>query len=143
MYFAHYYLETCRALGRIDAFFERLAPWFLMKEYGFRTTYENADPHGNRSDCHAWGAHPLYHYYASLLGVRPAAPGFAEVTIAPQPGPLQQLSATIVHPRGTIHAHVEQHDDGLHGRVTLPEGVRGVLQLGEQSVGFVGRITFG
>jgi hypothetical protein len=142
VYFAHYYLETCRALGRMDAFFARLQPWFIMKEYGFRTTYENADPLGNRSDCHAWGAHPLHHFYASLLGVRPSAPGFAEVTIAPQPGPLRQLSATMVHPRGTIQIAIAQHDDGVHGTVTLPEGVRGMLQIGGQSVGFVGKIEF-
>ena len=34
---------------------------------------------GTRSDCHAWGAHPVFHFYATVLGIRPAAPGFRRV----------------------------------------------------------------
>ena len=71
--------ETYAQLGRIDALFERLSLWFELPAQGFTTTPEMPEP--TRSDCHAWGAHPLYHMFASLLGIRPAAPGFRSVTI--------------------------------------------------------------
>ena len=100
VYFLHYLFETCRELDRMDVFLERMQPWFDMPAYGFKTTYENADPHTNRSDCHAWGAHPLYHYFASLLGIRPGAPGFARVDVRPQLGPLNWASGSIPHPGG-------------------------------------------
>lgn len=128
VYFSHYLFEACRLLGRVDVFFERMQPWFDMPQYGFKTTYENGNPHTNRSDCHAWGAHPLYHYFASLLGVRPAAPGFARVEIVPQPGPLERISGTLPHPAGEIAVEIRREGQSLSGQVRLPQGVSGVLR---------------
>ncbi len=134
VYFLHYFLETCRALNRMDVFLDRLQPWFDMPKYGFKTTYENADPHSNRSDCHAWGAHPLYHYFASLLGIRPSSPGFATVDIRPQLGPLEWASGTIQHPAGELSASVRWEEGYLHGTVTLPPGITGTLHANGQSI---------
>jgi alpha-L-rhamnosidase len=127
VYFMHYFFETCRELGRIDQFFERMTLWFEMEQLDFKTTYENADPRTNRSDCHAWGAHPLYHYFASILGIRPASPGFATATIVPQFGPLQHVSGRLVHPRGEIVVNLRVEGGSLRGSVCLPEGVTGTL----------------
>lgn len=80
-------LETFRVLKQPDALFARLENWFDLPSQGFKTTPEQPEP--TRSDCHAWGAHPLFHFYASILGIRPAAPGFSRVEIAPQLGQLQ------------------------------------------------------
>lgn len=133
VYFLHYLLETCRELERMDVFLERLQPWFEMPGYGFKTTYENADPHTNRSDCHAWGAHPLYHYFASLLGIRPAASGFAAVDIRPQPGPCAWMSGTIPHPAGELSAEIRHEEGRLRARIQLPEGITGTLHANGQS----------
>ena len=67
---------------------DRMELWFNLIEQGFKTTPEAPEP--TRSDCHGWGAHPLYHDFASLLGIdgknrRPAAFGFERVEIAPIP----------------------------------------------------------
>ena len=134
VYFLHYLLETCRELGRMDIFLERLQPWFDMPKYGFKTTYENADPHANRSDCHAWGAHPLYHYFASLLGIRPSSPGFATVAVHPQLGPLEWASGTIQHPAGALSAEIRKEDGRLSGTVTLPQGITGILHANGQQL---------
>jgi hypothetical protein len=134
VYFLHYFLETCRELDRMDIFFERLQPWFDMPGYGFKTTYENADPHTNRSDCHAWGAHPLYHFYASLLGIRPGAAGFTTVEICPRLGPLEWASGTIPHPAGEVTVEARRIGDELHGQVTLPMGVGGTLHVNQRTV---------
>lgn len=127
IYFTHYLFETFRELGRIDAMFDRLKLWTGLKAAGFKTTPESPEP--SRSDCHAWGAHPMYHLYASVLGVRPSSAGFRTVEIAPRLGPLQSVRGSLVHPRGKIDIVAEQRPDGLHVDVTLPPGVTGVLKV--------------
>ena len=102
IYFNHYLFETYRLLEQPAAFFARMGLWFDLPAQGFKTTPEQPEP--TRSDCHGWGAHPLYHYFASLLGIRPASFGFEQVEIAPMPGHLTSLSGEMVHPRGRIEA---------------------------------------
>ncbi|CEK19002.1 alpha-L-rhamnosidase C-terminal domain-containing protein [Chthonomonas calidirosea] len=126
--FTHYLFEAYRILGRPDALLERLALWFDLKALGLCTTIEMPEP--TRSDCHGWGAHPLYHYFATLLGIRPARFGFDRVRIAPQPGPLNSLAGVLVHPKGSIEADFTFTDGKLQGRVALPEGVKGTLIWG-------------
>jgi alpha-L-rhamnosidase len=126
IYFTHYLFETYRVLGRMDVLFERLSLWFDLKAQGFKTPIEHPEP--SRSDCHAWGAHPLYHYFASILGIRPTSLGFRTVEIAPQLGPMQQASGMLVHPNGEIHVDFRVEGDSVHGSITLPQGLSGVFR---------------
>jgi len=131
IYFSHYLFETLRMLGRIDVLVERMALWFDLPGQGFKTTFEKPEP--SRSDCHAWGAHPLFHYFATILGIRPAALGFREVTIMPQLGPLQQASGKMVHPLGgEISVELRQQNGKLSGWVQLPAGITGRLVCNNQ-----------
>ena len=141
IYFSHYLLETCRLTGRMDRFFLRLEEWYDLPRNGLKTTIEHPEP--SRSDCHAWGAHPLFHTRATVLGVRPASFGFESVAIRPQLGPLERASGTVPHPRGEITVEVEKQGDRLTGRVRVPEGVGGQVVLADRSVAIEGReVTF-
>jgi hypothetical protein len=126
IYFTHYLFETCRVTGRMDTFFERMQLWFDLKRNGLKTTIEMPEP--TRSDCHAWGAHPLFHYFATALGIRPASAGFRTVEITPQLGSLTQARGRLVHPRGEIMVTLQQSDKKLSSEVELPDGVTGVLK---------------
>ncbi len=130
IYFTHYLFETYYLLGRADRFFDRMEGWFELLRLGLKTTVEMPEP--TRSDCHAWGAHPLYHYFATLLGIRPAAPGFSKVRIAPQLGPLQHAQGTLVHPQGQIQVLLEQQDGFWHLQIELPQKVEGTFVWGGQ-----------
>lgn len=132
IYFSHYLFESYRLLGRADALLERMQLWFELPARGLRTPVESPEP--CRSDCHAWGAHPLYHYFATILGIRPAEFGFGRVTIAPQLGGLAHASGRLVHPRGEIAVAFWHEGGALRGRVSLPEGLRGTLRLGERVI---------
>jgi hypothetical protein len=133
IYFTHYFFETCRLTHRMDAFFKRLEPWYELKKLGFKTTVEMPEP--SRSDCHAWGAHPVYHYYATVLGIRPGSAGFRTVRIEPQLGALKFARGTMVHPKGTIKVDLTQEDGGrLRGTIDLPDGVSGQLVLADRVV---------
>jgi alpha-L-rhamnosidase len=126
IYFTHYLFETFRVLRRPDALLERMDLWFDLKAQGLKTPVEMPEP--TRSDCHAWGAHPLFHYFATLLGVRPLAPGFSQVEIAPQLGPLEFINGVMPHPRGEISVDIKRDGDALRGQVSLPDDVTGAFR---------------
>ncbi|MBN1563575.1 MAG: alpha-L-rhamnosidase [Anaerolineae bacterium] len=141
IYFAHYLFETFRTLGRIDALLDRLDLWTDQIKYGAKTPFEKPEP--SRSDCHAWGSHPLFHYFASILGIRPASLGFGTVTITPQLGSLASARGVMPHPRGEIAVAVRAENGTLHGSITLPEGITGTLHANGQSVDLhAGQQTF-
>jgi len=56
----------------------------------------------NTSYCHGWGAGPVMQLPAYVLGVRPAAPGWKEIEIAPQTAGLEWAEGTVPTPRGDI-----------------------------------------
>jgi hypothetical protein len=130
IYFTHYLFEACRRTGQVAYLLERLRLWFDHRAQGFCTTMESPEP--SRSDCHAWGAHPVFHYYATILGIRPAAPGFERVQIRPQLGELTAASGIMVHPRGDISVTVRRSGGRTECEVTLPPGLRGELVLGNR-----------
>ena len=80
------------------------------------------------------GAHPLYHLHANVLGVRPSAPFFARVRIAPQPGPLTWIKAKTPHPRGMIVSDLRFDGSSVTGSVRLPAGLTGVFAFAGQEV---------
>ncbi len=131
IYFSHYLFEAYREIGRIDKLIDRMGLWFELLPMGLKTPIEMPEP--SRSDCHAWGSHPLYHYLATILGIRPASLGFQTVEITPQLGPLTSARGSMVHPRGEITVDIHQKDGRVRGSVSLPEGVTGVLRLGERN----------
>ena len=126
-YFSYYKLEALRKAGLGDRYVEQLAPWRDMLNLGLTTVPETPEP--TRSDSHAWSAHPNYGLLATVLGVRPAAPGFKKVRIAPHLGPLQRVEGRVPHPAGPIVVQAARtKGGGLHAEVTLPQGLEGVFE---------------
>lgn len=122
----HYYFDCCRIAGRTDRFFGRQEQvWGRLAELHFSTTPEMNEP--SRSDCHAWGAHPLYHWRTLILGMTPVAPGMTVLEFRPQLGKLEYASGTIPSPHGEIFVEWIVRSGRLSGKVVLPPGVRGVF----------------
>lgn len=125
-YFSYYQLEALRKAGLGDRYIEQLAPWRGMLDVGLTTVPETPEP--TRSDSHAWSAHPNYGLLATVLGVRPAEPGFKKVRIAPHLGPLQRAEGRVPHPRGVIEVRLSRTSaGGLDAEIELPPGLEGVL----------------
>ena len=133
VYFSFYLFETYFKFGRGDLFLKRLDLWRNYVRRGLRTCLESPDNFDKggvkeaRSDCHAWGSHPLYFLQSGLAGVRPAAPGFAKVSVAPCPGSLGFLKAKTPHPKGFVETDLKFAGEGVRGTVTLPAGVDGTF----------------
>ena len=129
LYFSHYLFETFAIIGAEEALFKRLAPWMNLKEIGLKTLLEEPEP--SRSDCHAWSAHPLYHFYATIAGIKPSPLDFKQVNIKPMLGPLNKFSVKMVHPSGEICAKYEKIDHGnLLVKIDLPKDIYGKLDIG-------------
>lgn len=121
IYFSYYLLEVFARYGQNEAFFERLKFWRDLAGQGFVSLPEAPEP--ARSDCHGWGAHPMFHSYASVAGVRPAAPGFAKVKVTPMPGPLESFRAEMPHPKGVIVVSGQRANGVVKIDVTAPSGI--------------------
>jgi len=128
-YFSYYQLEALRKAGLGERYVAQLAPWRGMLDLGLTTVPETPEP--TRSDSHAWSAHPNYGLLATVLGVRPAEPGFKKVRIAPHLGPLRRAEGRVPHPLGVIGVRLTRTEGGgLRGEVTLPKGLEGVFEWG-------------
>jgi hypothetical protein len=126
-YFRFYLFEALRDAGLADAYVRQLQPWREMLAMGLTTTPEEPEP--TRSDSHAWSAHPNYGLLATVLGVRPAAPGFRSVLVAPSLGQLQRAAGRVAHPRGDVDVALTRSGaNGVRADITLPAGVGGVFE---------------
>lgn len=135
VYASHYLFETYRKLRRIDALFKRLPLWFGLASQGFKTGIEKPEP--SRSDCHGWSSHPLYHYFATILGIRPGGLGFCSVEIIPQLGPLEHAAGRLVHPGGgEVMVDIYRNGDELHGKINVPSGVDTMLHVNGETLFF-------
>jgi hypothetical protein len=130
-YFGYYVLEALARAGLGDRYIEQLEPWRDMLALGLTTTPERPEP--TRSDSHAWSAHPNYGLLATVLGIRPAAPGFRLVNIAPHLGSLRHAAGTVPHPYGNIEVELVRNGErGLTATVTLPPGLSGWFEWQEE-----------
>ncbi|NLV74828.1 MAG: alpha-L-rhamnosidase [Chloroflexi bacterium] len=126
VYFSHYLFEAYAKVGEMDALIKGLDFWFDLAKQGFKTVLESPEP--SRSDCHAWGAHPIYHYFTSIFGAKPVAPGAARLRIQPQLGPLNSIRGAFPHiAGGEVRFDLHKAGNGLQGSITLPDGVTGSL----------------
>jgi hypothetical protein len=125
IYFSFYLLETWQKFGRGDLIVERMRFWKDLVKQGLKTPVEM--PGDTRSDCHAWGSHPLYHLYASIAGIRPASPGFRTVRITPQPGKMPKIVCRMPHPDGFIAVDLNFEKGYSRGNIELPPGITGVF----------------
>ena len=137
VYFSYYLFETYFKFGRGDLFLKRLDLWRDYVKKGLTTTQEAPDSgkngqHESRSDCHAWGAHPIWFMQTGLAGIKPAAPFFAKVRVAPCPGGLKSLKATHPHPKGWIEVDLKFDGDKATGMVITP--VPGTFEFGGKTV---------
>lgn len=137
VYFSYYLFETYFKFGRGDLFLKRLDLWREYVKKGLTTTQEAPDSGKNgqnesRSDCHAWGAHPIWFTQTGLAGISSAAPFFEKVRVAPCPGGLKSLKARHPHPKGWIEVDLKFEGGKATGTVKTP--APGMFEFGGQKV---------
>lgn len=125
IYFKFYLFRALKQTNLGHLYLPQLGFWRQSIRDGL-TTFPETEIN-MRSDCHAWSASPLYDLPALVAGISPAAPGFQQVDIAPQPGALTRIDCSMPHPAGTIVVALRKKADGksLAGSITLPPGIGG------------------
>ncbi|MEI6603014.1 MAG: alpha-L-rhamnosidase C-terminal domain-containing protein [Clostridia bacterium] len=129
IYFSFYLFEVLRQRRQAAYLFRRLEEWKLIQELDFSTTPEVLHD-STRSDCHAWGAHPAYHFLATVLGIRPDGFGFQKVQIEPLLGDLDFVEGVMVHPLGQIAVSMQRIAGGYDVKIDLPQGMTGTFRVG-------------
>ncbi len=134
VYFSYYLFEAYFKIGRADLFLKRLDLWRNYVKKGVTTLLESPESPAceARSDCHAWGAHPIWFMQTGLAGIRSDALFFAKVRVAPQPGSLREIHATHPHPQGRIKVDLTFDGDKASGSVETP--VPGVFEYGGKTI---------
>ena len=123
-YFQFYLTRAMVKVRKADNYIDMLAPWKDMIDIGLSTFAETPEP--NRSDCHAWSAHPNYDLLTTVCGITPASPAFKSVNIEPHLGNLDFIECKMPHPKGDIILNLKRNGkEGIKGDIILPEGLPG------------------
>jgi hypothetical protein len=125
-----------RALERTGLYSHAFVQWDRWRKFlGLDLTTTPEIAHGTpRSDCHAWSALPLYEFSASQLGVRPAAPGYASIVVAPRPEGLDWARGKVPIPQGEVSVDWRIEAGRFHLTVEAPAGIPLELRLPDGSV---------
>ena len=122
------FAEAMYAAGRYDlAARQYLSEYRRQMDLGLTTWLEGRE--NGRSDCHAWSAWLPVELLRSVLGIRPARPGFAEIEIAPAAPVFSQASGTMPTPAGEVRVAWRREERGFSLEADAPPGVPVLIRL--------------
>ncbi len=128
-YFSFFLFKAMKKTGQQDLFLENLDSWHNFIDRGHTTCGETGFASHDRSDCHAWSAHPAYYLLSIVCGINPADIGFGKVKITPHFGKLDWVKSSLPHPKGDIVFDVKKLEgNGIEGFVELPPGLIGTFE---------------
>jgi hypothetical protein len=127
-YFSFFLFKALQKTGQEDLFLDNLNFWYTFIDRGHTTCGETGFASHDRSDCHAWSAHPAYFMLSSVCGINPADIGFKTVKITPHLGQIQKLKADMPHPKGRISVDYKMIKGILSATITLPKGMTGTFE---------------
>ena len=120
-YMEKYVYEALMRMGHADYALERFKRRFgqMIADPQHTTLYEGWQEggYGGGSTNHAWSGGMLTDICEQILGIRPTAPGWKEVTIRPAVSPITEAAITIPTVNGTLSYSFK--DDGSVYRVTV------------------------
>lgn len=125
-YFSYFLFKAMQKTQHEELIYSNLNFWKLFISKGLSTCGESGFESMDRSDCHAWSAHPAYFFINSICGIKPAEIGFKSVLIEPHLGKLTNVTATMPHPLGEIKVEYLVKNNVLTGTIWLPTNLNGV-----------------
>jgi alpha-L-rhamnosidase len=128
-YFSFFLFKAMEKTGQEDLYLDNLDFWYTFIDRGHTTCGETGFASHDRSDCHAWSAHPAYFLLSSVCGIKPADIGFNNVKIKPHLGNLTKLKADMPHPKGRISVDYKIKNGKLNAVIELPEGMTGTFEF--------------
>ncbi len=122
-YFAWYLVRAFEHSGQAEKYHELLRTWRDLLKLNYTTWPESRGQ--TRSDTHAWSAHPTADLLGLVAGIRPAAPGYARLRVAPHLGHLTSLDATAATPHGPVTVSYRVKGDRVTAVIDRPAALPG------------------
>ncbi len=129
--FQAYFHQALVKYGLGDKYLTHLNIWKKMIDWGF-TTFPEYPELNNRSDCHAWNAYPAYEFFTIICGIQNVAPGFTKAVIAPHPGNLQWIEASLPWKKDKITVKMEQKAGEYIWNIYIPKGLETTFRWKKQ-----------
>ena len=122
-YFAWYLVRAFEHAGMPERYFGLLQTWRDLLKLNYTTWPESREQ--PRSDTHAWSAHPTADLLGIVAGIRPAAPGYSRLRVAPLLGGLTSLDATAATPHGPVSVSYRIGNGTLTADIRRPASLPG------------------
>ena len=127
-FFCHFLHAALARAGRVDDILANIRRrWAPMLTGG--TFWESWQLTEMTSRCHAFSATPVYDLSTYVLGLRPAAPGFARFEANPWFGDLEWASGSMPTPAGPLSLAWHRHGGMIELEIVVPEGLSGILSM--------------
>lgn len=120
--FQAYFHQALVKYGLGDKYLTHINIWKKMIDWGF-TTFPEYPELNNRSDCHAWNAYPAYELFTVVCGIQNVAPGFTKAVIAPHPGDLKWINASLPWKNDKISVEMLQESGEYTWEIFIPKGL--------------------
>jgi len=122
-YFAWYLIRAFEHADLADRYPALLQTWRDLLALNYTSWPESRGE--TRSDTHAWSAHPTADLLGIVAGIRPAAPGYARLRVAPLLGNLTRLDATAATPKGPVSVRYRVDGGRLTAQIERPAALPG------------------
>jgi hypothetical protein len=133
-YFSFFLFKAMQKTGQDELILDHLGFWYTFLDRGHTTCGETGFASHDRSDCHAWSAHPAYFLLSSVSGIKPADIGFNKVLVEPHLGNLTSLKASMPHPKGRISVDYKMIKQRLMATIVIPKGMEGTWEYSGKKV---------
>ena len=126
-YMEKYVYEALMRMGHADYALERFKKRFgpMIADTQHTTLYEGWQEggYGGGSTNHAWSGGMLTDICEQILGIRPTAPGWKEVSIRPIVSPITEADITIPTVNGTLSYSFKDDGSVYRATVTIPKNM--------------------
>ncbi len=131
-YMEKYVLEALFEMGYPDAALQRMQHRFGEMVNAWTTTLwegweVGSGKWGGGTYNHAWSGGGLTLLSSKVAGIEPLEPGYQSVAIRPQLGSLNEVTATVMSPKGPIRVHVQKSGNDLEIDYEAPTEVHVVV----------------
>lgn len=124
-------LRAFEKAGIYESSYSILNQWMRLPDN--QCTCIPEKPYNARSDCHGWGALPIYEFVRMFAGINRDRVGWKRVKICPHLMQIEELRGKVETPNGAIRFVYTKQNGRRTYRIILPPGMEGSFYMYEES----------
>ncbi|NDP19989.1 MAG: hypothetical protein GZ091_02745 [Paludibacter sp.] len=128
LYWKFYLNEALVKASMGNYYLKSLDTWKKLLLVNVTTWTETGDR--GRSECHAWGSSPNYHFFKIIAGIDSDAPGFKKIKIEPNFNETDTIKAKVPYRTGEIKVFLYKNTNAtVSGVVEIPDSTKAYIML--------------